>query len=221
MVFDIEYFWRLFPKVLKGLDVTFSMTILSFMMALIIATMIALICKYKIKILYQISLLYISFFRGSPIITQMFFIYFGLPYLIPSLKSISAYMAATITIALNMSAYMAETIRAAITSVDKGQIEAGLSVGMTNLQIMKRIVFPQAIRIAIPPLGNNFIMTLKGTAVAFTIGVTEIMAKAKIEASNSYRYFECYAVVMIIYWIMVVILSYFQRKIEDKVNRAY
>lgn len=221
MIFDIEYFWTLFPKILKGLDVTFSMTLLSFVIGLAIAIVIALIYRYKIKILYQIALLYVSFFRGSPVITQMFFMYFGLPYLITPLRGMNAYIAATLTIALNISAYMSESIRASLASVDMGQIEAGLSVGMTNWQVMKRIVFPQAVRIAIPPLGNNFIMTLKGTAVAFTIGVTEIMAKAKIEASNSYRYFECYAVVMIIYWMIVVALTYIQRKVEDKLNEAY
>ncbi len=221
MIFDIDYFWSLFPIVVKGLHTTLSMTILSFSFGLMIGIVIALIYKYKVKVLYPIAQLYVSFFRGSPVIAQMFFIYFGLPHIIPLFKGMDAFTAATLTISLNISSYMSETIRSSISAIDKGQLEAGLSVGMTNAQVLQKIVLPQAGRIALPSLSNNLIITLKGTAVAFTIGVTEIMGKTKIEASNSYRYFECYASVMVIYWIIVVAITYFQKKVEDRLDVAY
>lgn len=221
MNFSRSYFLEVFPKILKGLDVTFTMTFFSFIISLILGIVITLIYKYKIKILYQMALVYVSFFRGTPVIAQLFFMYFGLPNFITPLRNMNAYMAATLTIGLNMSAYVAETIRGSVAAVDKGQIEAGLSIGMTYYQIVNKIVIPQAARIAIPPLTNNLIMTLKGTAVAFTIGVTEIMGKAKIEASDSYRFFECYAVAMIIYWVIVVILTYIQKILEEKMNKGY
>lgn len=221
MNFSTDYFVEVFPKILKGLNVTFTMTFFSFIISLIIGTVIALIYKYKTKILYQISIVYVSFFRGTPVIAQLFFIYFGLPNFIAPLKNMNAYTAATLTIGLNMSAYVSETIRASVAAVDKGQIEAGLSIGMTYYQVVNKIILPQAARIAVPPLTNNLIMTLKGTAVAFTIGVTEVMGKAKIESSDSYRFFECYAVAMIIYWVIVIILTYAQKILEEKLNKGY
>lgn len=221
MNFSTDYFVEVFPKILKGLNVTFTMTFFSFIISLIIGIVIALIYKYKTKILYQISIVYVSFFRGTPVIAQLFFIYFGLPNFIAPLKNMNAYTAATLTIGLNMSAYVSETIRASVAAVDKGQIEAGLSIGMTYYQVVNKIILPQAARIAVPPLTNNLIMTLKGTAVAFTIGVTEVMGKAKIESSDSYRFFECYAVAMIIYWVIVIILTYAQKILEEKLNKGY
>lgn len=221
MSFSFEYLFSLFPEISKGLLTTLSMTFISFFIAFVIGVLLAIVYKYKVKGIYQISIVYVFFFRGSPIIAQMFFIYFGLPHIIPALRDVSAFTAATVTIGLNMSAYMVEVIRAAMDSVDKGQIEAGLSTGMTNFQVLKRIVFPQAARIAIPPLGNNFVMTLKGTAVAFTIGVSEIMAMAKIEASDSYRYFECYTGVMIMYLSIVLVVSIIQKRVEDRLSAIY
>ncbi len=219
--FNVDYLFKIIPTIFKGVGTTLYLTLISFIGGLLIGFIIALIYHYRPAFFYQVAQVYVSFFRGSPIIAQMFFIYFGLPHFITPLKSMTAFTAAALTIALNMSAYMSENIRSAISSVEKGQVEAGLSVGMTNSQVMLRIVLPQAFRIALPSLSNNFIMTLKGTAVAFTIGVTEIMGKAKMEASDTYRYFECYAAVIIIYWALTVILTFFQKKFEKNLNQAY
>ena len=220
-VFDLNYFIDILPLVLKGLSAAMKMTALSFLGGLILGVLIALIYNSKIKVLYPLAQLYVSIFRGTPVIAQMFFIYFGLPHFITPLRGMDAFAAASMTIALNISSYMSETIRSSISAVEKGQFEAGLSVGMTNFQVARRIILPQAGRIALPSLSNNLIMTLKGTAVAFTIGVTEVMGKAKIEASNSYRYFECYAAAMLVYWLVVVVITLFQGKWEKHLNRAY
>ncbi len=116
---------------------------------------------------------------------------------------------------------MAESIRGAISSIDKGQFEAANSLGMTRTQTFSYIVLPQAIRVAIPSLMNNFIDMIKSTSLAFTLGVPEIMAKAQIEASSSYKYFESFLAVAIVYWVIVVTFTFFQRKIEAKLNKAY
>jgi putative amino-acid transport system permease protein len=106
-------------------------------------------------------------------------------------------------------------------AVSKGQIEAGMAEGMTNWQVFRHIVLPQAGRIALPSLSNNLVVTLKGTAIAFTIGVSELMGKMNIEVSNTYRYFECYAAVVIVYWGLVAAVTAIQKRWENRLERAY
>lgn len=211
----------LFPLLLKYLDVTITMAVISMLIALVLSLVIALIRTYKIRVLYSLSSVYVSFFRGTPLLVQLFLLYYGVPQIFPIFKSMNAYTAAVIGLSLNASAYMAEIIRGSILSVDKGQMEAALSVGMTSLQGMKNIVLPQAARTAIPSLANSFIDLLKGSSLAFTLGVAEIMAKAQMEAAGSYKFFETYLAVAIIYWGIVIVFSYLQKKLENKMNQAY
>jgi putative amino-acid transport system permease protein len=116
---------------------------------------------------------------------------------------------------------MAESIRAAITGVDRSQWEAAHSVGMTQTQMMRRIILPQAARVASPTLVNYFIDMIKGTSLAFTLGVTEMMGAAQKEAASSFLYFEAFLVVAVIYWIMVEVLSQGQKRLETSLNKAY
>lgn len=219
--FDIEYTMNLFPLLLKYLKVTISISMMSMIIALILSVVLALVRIYKIKGLYLLSNIHVSFFRGTPLLVQLFLLYYGIPQIIPIFKNINAYNAAVIGLSLNASAYMAEVIRGAITSVDKGQLESALSVGMSNLQAMRRIILPQAARVAVPSLANSFIDLIKGSSLAFTLGVAEIMAKAQMEAAGSYKFFEAYLAVAIIYWIVVIIFSYLQKRLENKMNEAY
>ncbi|SHH18999.1 amino acid ABC transporter permease [Clostridium grantii] len=219
--FDIQYSINLFPLLFKYLHVTITMAVLSMFIALALSLLLALIRTYEIKGLYLLSKIYISFFRGTPLLVQLFLLYYGVPQIFPVFKSMNAYTAAIIGLSLNASAYMAEIIRGSILSVDKGQMEASLSVGMTSLQAMKKIVLPQAARTAIPSLANSFIDLLKGSSLAFTLGVAEIMAKAQMEAASSYKFFEAYLTVAIMYWLIVIVFGYFQKKIENKMNEAY
>ncbi|KNF10176.1 amino acid ABC transporter membrane protein, PAAT family [Gottschalkia purinilytica] len=219
--FDVKFALNLFPLMLKYLKTTLAMSILSLLLALAIAIIIALIMQTKVKILYLIAKVYVSFFRGTPLVAQLFFLYFGIVQLIPSLKSINAFTAATIGLSLNASAYMSETLRGAILSVDKGQIEACLSVGMTYFQAMRRVVLPQAVRVAVPPLSNNFIDIIKGSSLAFTLGVTELMATAQMEGASSYKFLEAFTDVIIVYWIIISFFSFLQKKLEIKMNKAY
>ena len=166
------------------------MAFISTAIALVIAILIAIIKTFNTKVLSQIADVYISFFRGTPLLVQLFLLYYGLPQIFPSFSSLDAYTASILGLSLHFSAYMAEAIRGAISSIEKGQFEAAESLGMSQTQTFIYIILPQAIRVAIPSLMNNFIDLLKSTSLAFTLGVPEIMAKAQLEASSSFKYFE-------------------------------
>ncbi|WML36818.1 amino acid ABC transporter permease [Clostridium sp. OS1-26] len=219
--FDFHYFTNLIPLMVKSLQITFGISILALLLGLVIALIIALIVQAKVKVLYPLTKIYISFFRGTPLIAQLFFLYFGIVQLIPSLKGMNAFTAAVLGIGLNSSAYMSETLRGAISSVDKGQIEACLSVGMTYIQAMRRIILPQAARVAIPALSNSFVDIVKGSALAFTLGVTEIMAVAQSEGASSYKFLESFTAVVLLYWIIITAFGYLQKILEKKMNEAY
>lgn len=219
--FQFDYLISVFPKILKHLNVTIKIAFCSLVFALLLGLFLAMIMRYRIKFLYPISKIYVSFFRSTPFIAQLFFFYYGLASYVSFIKNITAVKAIIIMLAMNSSAYMAEIIRGALESVDKGQMEGALSVGMTTLQGMRRIIIPQAARIAIPGLSNCFIDLIKGSAVGFTIGVVEMMSKAQIEAASSYRHMEVYVATIIIYWVVVSFFTFFQKKLETKMNEAY
>ena len=219
--FDVDYTLGIFPILLKYIDITLSMAFLSTAIALFIAILIAVIKTFNIKVLSQIADVYISFFRGTPLLVQLFLLYYGLPQIFPSFSSMDAYAASVLGLSLHFSAYMAEAIRGAISSIDKGQFEAAGSLGMSQTQTFIYIILPQAIRVAIPSLMNNFIDLVKSTSLAFTLGVPEIMAKAQLEASSSFKYFESFLAVALVYWALVISFGYLQRKLENRLNKAY
>ncbi len=219
--FDIDYTLGIFPILFKYIDITISMALISTAIALVIAIIIAIIKTFKIRFLSAFCDLYISFLRGTPLIVQLFLLYFGLPQILPIFSNLDAYSASIAGLSLHFSAYMAESIRGAISSIDKGQFEAASSLGMSKTQSFSYIILPQAIRVAIPSLMNNFIDLIKSTSLAFTLGVPEIMAKAQLEASSSYKYFEAFLAVALVYWAIVLLFTYIQRKIEKRLNKAY
>ncbi len=167
------------------------------------------------------TMLFISFFRGTPLLVQLFLFYYGLPQLLAFLTQINGITATIMGLTLHFSAYMAESIRAAIVGVDRSQTEAALSIGMTNGQLMRRIVLPQATRVAVPTLMNYFIDMIKATSLAFTLGVTELMGATQKEAAGSFLYFEAFLTVAVVYWIIVELLAWGQRRLETRLNKAY
>ena len=189
--------------------------------AIILGLVLAFIRNSKVPVLYEIAGLYISFFRAIPMLVQLFLIYYGLPQLFPAFTAMEALTAAIIGLSLKESAYLAEIFRAALNSVDKGQLEACLSVGMTKVQAYRRILLPQATRNALPATGNQFISLIKETSLAFTLGVVELFAEAKIMAAESLKFFETYLAVAIVYWILIILYSYFQRLFEKRLGRPY
>lgn len=219
--FDVTYMLQVFPLLAKYIYLTVSLAVISMIIGLGIALSLVAIGTYKVKVLNPLSKLYISFFRGTPLLVQLFLLYYGLPQIIPVFNNINAYSAAIIGLSMNGSAYMVETLRGAISSVDKGQMEAVFSLGMTHWQGMKRIIIPQAARVAIPSLGNTFVDLLKSSSLAFTLGVAEILAQAQMSAAATYKFFENYAAVAIIYWGIIIFFNYIQKLLEKKMNHAY
>ncbi|MEN8549960.1 amino acid ABC transporter permease [Acinetobacter soli] len=220
MHFDWTYMISIIPKILYYLPVTLFLAILSMVIACIFGLALALIRQTQVKIISSIIAVYISLFRSLPSLVLLFLIYFGLPQLVPSLSGINALTAATIGFSLKNSAYMAEIFRASLKAVDTSQMEAGLSIGMTKTQVYTRIILPQAFLNALPATGNTFISLIKDTSVAFSLGVTEIFAQAKMIAADSFRYFETFLVVGLVYWILVLSYSYLQNYLEHKLSRS-
>ena len=221
MNFDFAYMIELIPTLLKFLPIVLYITIASFALAIILGLIFTLIIKSKVKIIYPIMLGIISYFRGIPSLIQIFIFYFGLPQLFPSMSSMDAVTAVIIALSVRNAAYLSEVFRSAFAAVEKGQGEAALSVSMTRWEAFRRIILPQATRIAIPPTGNYFIMIFKETSLAFTIGVTDMLAQAKLEAAVSYKFLEAYLAVGLIYWVVTIIFSFIQSRIEWRVGKPY
>ncbi|QNK36712.1 amino acid ABC transporter permease [Bacillus subtilis] len=218
---DWEFMISAFPTLIQALPITLFMAIAAMIFAIIGGLILALITKNKIPVLHQLSKLYISFFRGVPTLVQLFLIYYGLPQLFPEMSKMTALTAAIIGLSLKNAAYLAEIFRAALNSVDDGQLEACLSVGLTKFQAYRRIILPQAIRNAIPATGNTFIGLLKETSLAFTLGVMEMFAQGKMYASGNLKYFETYLAVAIVYWVLTMIYSMLQDLFERAMSKPY
>lgn len=206
---------------IEVLPVTISLTVLSFVASLILAILIAVIDYFRVPVIRQICEVYVSFFRGTPLIPQLFLLYFGIPTFIPSLRSVPAFTVCVIGLTLNSAAYMKEVVRGALLSVSEGQKEAALAHGMTSMQTMFRIVLPQATRVAVPSLFNNLVDIVKGTSMAFTIGVIEITATANLRASVTFNYFEAYMVLMLLYWGIILILERMEAIVEKHLEAGY
>jgi len=215
---DWSFFLKCFPITLSGLYITLFVSIIAFIITMILSTIISLIRYFKMPLLSQACSLLISFFRATPFIAQLFFIYFGLKAMIPFMRDMSPTSILILSLTLNTTAYMAENFRAAIESVELGQFEAAYAMGLTPVQTMRRIVLPQALKVAMPAISNNFIMMVKGASMGFTIGVLDMLSKAKIEASLSGNFFEAYLAVMLIYWIVILAFEQIEHLIERRIH---
>lgn len=221
MRFDIGYFWEVLPKIIAKLDVTLKLTLIGTVFALFIGVIIAIIAYYRVKILYPISRAYVFLVRGTPIVAQLYFFYFGLALYSKIIMDMEPFTAVATVMSLNIGAFMSESIRGALLSVDGGQREAALSLGMTNFQLVRRIIVPQAFRVALPPLFNDMINLIKMSSLAFMLGVADIMGAAKIEGASTFRYFEIYAAVMVVYLLIISIFSLLHKYLEKKCANAY
>lgn len=214
MNFDFQWFLNLFAIVLPGLRITLAISFISLILTLVLSIFIAITRYYKVWGLNSFWKLYITFFRATPLVAQLFMLYFGLPGIITSLKSMTAFQATVVALTLNTASFMAEDLRGALESVDIGQLEACYAMGMTKYQTMKRVVLPQALETALPAIGNRFIGIIKGSALGFTVGLADVMAKAKIEAALSLRFFEAYLCVTLIYLVLVYIVEHAEAKVQ-------
>jgi len=221
MVLDLEYMLGLVPVILRYVPLTLAMAATAMAVALVLSSVLAVIRVLKVPVVDGFVAAFISFFRGTPLLVQLFLFYYGLPQVLPALTAIDGVTAAIMGLTLHFAAYMAESIRGAILGIDRSQWEAGYAVGMTRLQLMRRIILPQAARVAAPTLLNYFIDMIKSTSLAFTLGVTEMMGATQKEAAGSFRYFEAFLVVAVLYWIIVEALSFVQRRMEARLGRAF
>ena len=208
----LDSFWDI---LVAGLTLTVPLTIISFSLAMIIAVVTALIQYANIRVLKQIARFYIWVIRGTPLLVQLYLVFYGLPGVG---ILIDAFPAAIIVLSINTGAYTAETIRAALEAVPVGQLEAGYCVGMNYLQIIRRIVLPQAMRTALPSLGNNLISLVKDTSLASTITVAEMLMEAKRIIAAHYNPLEMYLAVAIIYLFFSTLLSKLQTMGEKKLS---
>ena len=217
------------PQLLAaGFKYTIPLAIISFFFGLIIALVTALIRVSRQRgafmILKWIASFYVWLFRSTPLLVQLFIVFFGLPYLrikgvLPHGIKLEPFTAGIITFSLNTGAYASETIRAAISSVPTGQWEAGAAIGMTRLQILWRIILPQALRVALPPLSNSFISLVKDTSLAASITIMEMFAVSQQIAAENYQPLLMYTLVAMVYAVFTTILSYFQGYLERVVDR--
>ena len=220
-MFNFSYFFEVLPKVADHLSVTLELTAVSAVFALCIGLVVAIIAYYKIPVLYPVTRAYVFLMRGTPAIVQLYFFYYGIATFSKFIREMDPVPAVAIVMSLNIGAFMSESIRAALMSVDQGQKEASLSLGMSNLQLVRRIIIPQATRIALPTLFNDIINLVKLSSLAFMLGVIDIMGAAKIEGSYTFRYFEIYAAVMVIYLVVIGILTLIHKRIAARNADAY
>ncbi|EKO1911361.1 amino acid ABC transporter permease [Clostridium botulinum] len=210
--FDIVF--RNLPFLLKATLVTIKITLLSFIVAIILAFIVGVLRTYKFsKILDLILNAYVEIFRGSPLLIQLFFIYYGLPSVGIAMD---AEVAAVIGLALNGAAYMSEIIRAAILSIDRGQEEAGFSLGYTRFQNLCYIILPQAAQISVPPLVNGFSSLLKDTSLVSVISITELTRSGNLIYSRTARPFEVYLTLGLFYFVLTYIVSLCSKFIEKR-----
>ncbi|WP_172603249.1 amino acid ABC transporter permease [Campylobacter showae] len=204
------------PMALAMIKVTLPLTAISFSLGLLIAILTAIARIANIKILKQLSEFYIWIFRGTPLLVQLFIIYFGLPIVGVTLN---VWSAAIITFSLNIGAYASEAVRAAVLSVPKGQWEAATALGMSYAQILRRIIAPQAARISLPPLSNIFISTLKDTSLAASITMVDMFMVAQRIAARTFDPLTLYVLAALFYLIVCTFLTFLQARLEKRFSR--
>lgn len=207
-----------FPSLFKGLQMTLLLTVVSLIFASILGIIFGLLRVAKNKGLRAIGTIYVDIFRGTPLIVQAFFIYFGIPAALDF--RISAITAGLITLSLNAGAYMAEIVRGGIESVDKGQMEAARSLGLPYKKAMAKVILPQAIRLMIPSIINQFIITLKDTSILSIIGINELTQSGKIIIARNLESFQMWLIVGIMYFIIIMILTKVSNRMERKIQNG-
>ena len=207
-----DSFWKI---LLPGLKMTIPLTILSFTLALVISILVALIQFENVPVLKQISRFYIWIISGTPLLVQLYVVFFGLPSVG---VMIEAFPAAVLVLGINEGAYCAETMRSALEAVPSGQMEAGYCSGLNYVQIMRHIVLPQAFRTAVPPLFNSLISMIKNTSLAANITVVEMFMATQRIVGRTYRAMPLYLEVAFIYLIFSTVLTWLQRYFEKRLN---
>jgi len=227
-IFDIQLVFTRIPKLLEYLPITLEITVLSMALGLMLGMVLAVFKIKRTPILYQLTTIFVSFTRGTPLLVQLYITYYGIPIALKyynyfngtnyNINGIPPMVFVLVAFALNESAFNSEIIRAAVQSIDKGQIEAAHSLGMSSFQLLRRVIIPEAFIVALPALGNSLIGLMKGTSLAFVCSVVEITAEGQILAGNDFRFFEVYISLAIIYWVLTILIEQGVKLIEKKVS---
>ena len=228
-MFELKFMLSSVPEIIRYIPVTVLMALVSCAIGCVLGIILALVRFFKVKFFSRLITIYVSFIRGTPMLVQLYLVYYGLPLLVKTLveafggeydaNAIPKLVYAFTAFSLNSAAYMSETFRSALEAVDKGQMEACYSIHMTTFQALRRVILPQAFVIALPPLGNSLLSLVKDTSLAFSISIVDLMAGAKIVASRSFRFFEIYIVVSLIYWLICIILERIIAVTERKIKK--
>ena len=217
MPLNWDLVWSSFGPLISGaVTGTIPLTLASFALGLALALLVALMRLSRNAVLSGAARFYVSVIRGTPLLVQLFVIFFGLPSIG---LTISPWPSAIIAFSLNVGGYAAEVIRAAIQSVPKGQWEAAHMIGMSHGLALRRIILPQAARVSVPPLSNTFISLVKDTSLASVILVTELFRQAQEIAAFSQEYMVVYAEAAVVYWVVCLFLSAGQSLLEKRLNR--
>ena len=218
MTFRWDIVWTSFPYLLAGARTTLVLTTVSVSAGIVLGTVLALMRLSRFRALARFASAYIDIFRGTPLLAQILFVFYGLPQILGF--PLSSLAAGLLALSLNCGAYIAEIVRAGIQSIEKGQIEAALSTGMTYSQAMRYIVLPQAFRRIIPPLGNEFIAMLKDSSLVSVIAMEELMRRGQLLGSRTFRYFEVLLAVTVMYLVMTKTVSYLVSWLERRLRVA-
>jgi His/Glu/Gln/Arg/opine family amino acid ABC transporter permease subunit len=205
------------PYLLQGAVITIEIAAIGIIFGSIFGILVGLGRVSRNSLLSQISRFYIWIIRGTPLLLQLFVIHFAIPSAFPAL-TLPPFVSACIALSLNAAAYIAEIARGAIESIDKGQMEAARSLGLSSSQSMRRVIIPQAFRRMLPPLGNEFIALIKESPLVSTIALYDLLRTGQQIISSTYRYSEVFLLVGLIYLLLTTVMSYIVRKIENKVG---
>lgn len=226
---DFEFLAEAFPQVLASVPVTLLLVFISIPIGWVLGILIALVKNAKVPVLYQIATVFVSFMRSVPMVIILFVSYYSTPLIIQSyltsiglsadISSVPAAAYAIAAFVLEQAAYSSEVFRSAILAVDKGQIEAAQSVGMTKPVAYARIVLPQAITSALPNLNGLFVGLVQGTSLAYFVGVYEVMATSTLLANASYAYIEAYLMATVIYEVLSFVFNRVFRVIETRASK--
>ena len=214
MTFDMNLVINSFPLLLIGAGVTIQITVLSTAIGFVIGLIVGVARISNLRLLRMLAEVYVEFFRGTPLLVQIFLFYFALPVITG--QRIDPFIAAILACGINSGAYVAEIFRAGIQSIDDGQMEAGRSLGMTWLQTMRYIIVPQAFKRVIPPLGNEFIAMLKDSSLVSVIGFEELTRRGQLIIAKTYGSFEIWMSVAVIYLVMTLTISRFVAYLERR-----
>lgn len=216
-MFSLKALLYALPFLLRGVGLTITITVLAVLLGTLIGLVVGLCRLSSLKPLSWLAQAYVELVRGTPLLVQLYIVYFGLPQVGIQMGQVAA---AVTALAFNSGAYVSEIVRAGILSVGKKQSEAAYALGLTGSQTMRLVILPQAVRVMIPPLGNEFVTMIKESSLASVIGAQELIKQAQFTTSRTYQVFSTYVGVALIYFCLTTVTSFILRRVERQVSKG-